>query len=75
MWVAMIRSLKLYRSGQLQLYFDLRDIRSKKDSFIRTFEAFLYILLGTHFLACFWMFVGRVDPNQEMNWFKLVMYD
>jgi hypothetical protein len=65
MWVALIRGLKLYRMSQLSLYFDLRDIRSKKDSIVRTLEALLYILMGTHFLACFWLFIGRVDPNQE----------
>jgi hypothetical protein len=35
-WPALIRILKLYRLNQLNLYFDVRDIRSKKDSFIRT---------------------------------------
>jgi hypothetical protein len=65
MWVALIRGLKLYRMSQLSLYFDLRDIRSKKDSIVRTLEALLYILMGTHFLACFWLFIGRVDPNQD----------
>jgi hypothetical protein len=74
-WVALIRGLKLYRSSHLHQYFDLRDIRTKSNSSIRTFEALLYILMATHFLACFWLFVGRVDPNQEGSWFKLVMYD
>jgi|LauGreDrversion4_2_1035121.scaffolds.fasta_scaffold34056_1 hypothetical protein len=75
MWVALIRGLKLYRMNQLYLYFDLRDIRSKKDSFIRTIEAFLYIILATHFLACFWLFIGRIGASHELNWFKLVLYD
>ena len=75
MWVAIIRGLKLYRMNQLQLYFDLRDIRSKKDSFIRTIEALLYILLATHFLACFWLFIGRIGGDDELSWFRLVMYD
>ena len=75
MWVASIRGLKLYRMSQLTLYFDLRDIRSKKDSIVRTLEALLYILMATHFLACFWLFIGRIDPIQEFSWFRLVMYD
>jgi hypothetical protein len=61
-WLAVIRVLKVYRLKQLNLYFDVRDIRSKKDSFIRTFEASLYILMVTHFLACLWLFIVRVDP-------------
>jgi hypothetical protein len=61
-WLALIRVLKLYRLKLLNLYFDVRDIRSKKDSFIRTFEASLYIIMVTHFLACLWLFIVRVDP-------------
>jgi hypothetical protein len=61
-WLALIRVVKLYRLKLLNLYFDVRDIRSKKDSFIRTFEASLYIIMVTHFLACLWLFIVRVDP-------------
>ena len=60
---------------QLYLYFDVRDIRSRKNSFIRTLEASLYILMATHLLTCFWLFVGRVEPEQDINWFRLVQYD
>lgn len=61
-WLALIRGIKLYRIKQLNLYYELRDIRAKKDSFIRTFQATLYILLVTHLLSCFWLFIARVDP-------------
>lgn len=71
-WLALIRVVKLYRLKLLNLYFDVRDIRSKKDSFVRTFEASLYIIMVTHFLACLWLFIVRVDPQQDLTWFKLV---
>jgi CRP-like cAMP-binding protein len=29
----------------------------------------------THFLACLWLFIPRVDPQQDLTWFKLVQYD
>lgn len=38
-------------------------------------EATLYILLVTHLLSCFWLFVARVDPQQDHTWMKLVAYD
>lgn len=53
----------------------MRDIRTKRNSSLRTFQSILYILLITHFLGCFWLFIGRVDPNQDLNWFRLVEYN
>jgi hypothetical protein len=38
-------------------------------------QAGLYIILVTHMLSCFWLFIGRVDPQQDLTWMKLVLYD
>jgi hypothetical protein len=73
--LAVVRGLKLFRLKQLNLYFDLRDMRARKNTSIRTVQASIYILLATHFLGCFWLFIGRVDPQQDKNWMHLVAYD
>lgn len=61
--IAFIRSIKLLRINYLNHYFDVRDLRTKRNSFLRTVQAIIYILLITHLLGCFWLFIGRVDPN------------
>jgi hypothetical protein len=62
LWVAIARGIKLYRLKQLTLYFDLTDVRRRKESYIRTGQALLYIVMATHFLSCLWLFLPRVDP-------------
>jgi hypothetical protein len=61
--IAFIRSVKLLRINYLNHYFDVRDLRTKRNSFLRTVQSVIYILLITHSLGCFWLFIGRIDPN------------
>ena len=72
--IAFIRAIKLLRLNYLNHYFDVRDLTTKRNSFLRAVQAIVYILMITHSLGCFWLFIGRVDPNQEFNWLKLEGY-
>jgi hypothetical protein len=75
LWVALVRGVKLYRIKQLMLYFDLSDVRRRKESYIRTLQALLLILMVTHFLSCLWLFLPRVDPQKDLVWTSLVLYN
>ena len=74
-WLALFRALKLVRIHQLKQYFDIRDLRNRRSSYLRTLQAALYILLVSHALGCFWLFVGRVDPSKGKGWFDLEHYE
>ena len=70
-----MRCIKLYRIKQMMLYFDLSDVRRRKESYIRTGQALLLILMVTHFLSCLWLFLPRVDSQQDLVWTSLIMYN
>ena len=61
--IAFVRAIKLLRLNYLNHYFDVRDLTTKRNSILRSVQAIVYILLITHTLGCFWLFIGRVDPD------------
>lgn len=76
--VAVLRSLKLVRFGQISKFFETKEIENhlnkKKLWFnMRSIQVVFYFLLATHMIGCIWLIIGRIDPDRE-NWFVMAKY-
>lgn len=77
--IASLRLLKLLRFGEVQRYFDLYDLKSRKNSSFslnRLLFIIFYFQVFCHFWTCVWLITGRMDmSNDEHGWFKMDNFD
>jgi hypothetical protein len=74
--IAALRMFKLLRFPQIEKFFETKEIESqvqKSHRSLRGLQVIFYFLLATHMIGCFWLIIGRIDPDRD-NWFAMAKY-
>jgi hypothetical protein len=77
--VSCLRLMKLFRFYEVRKFFELLDIRTRKNSaysVTRIVFTLYFFTVFVHFWSCIWLITARIDfSRNEAGWFKMDNFD